>query len=779
MTLNEKILTFMRKDAYKPLSAEDLAEEMGLKAKELADFWSALDKLEEEAAIIKTRYGKYGAPERMNLVVGTLDVHAKGFGFVIPDNPAEPDVYIPSDSLLNAMNKDRVAARIHSQAAGLRREGEVIRIIRRANLQLVGTFETSRHFGFVIPDDARINQDIFVPKDDWNGAKSGAKVTVEITKWPEKKRSAEGRIVEILGYKGDPGLEVTAIIKNHQLPLRFPSEVEEAASMIEQSIREAEIAGRRDLRAVPMVTIDSEDARDLDDAVDVQRMANGRYMLGVHIADVSHYVQENSILDMEARQRGTSVYLVDRVLPMLPPRLSNGICSLNAGEDRLAMSVQMEIDPHGRVLQYEIFPSVIRVLRRLSYNIVRQILVERDELLRAEYRDLVPQIEEMEGLCHVLRQRRMSRGAIDFDFPELKVKLDEKGRPLAIVKRVRTIAESIIEEFMLVANETVAEHMHSLGVPFVFRVHEEPAQEKMMKLNNLLHSFGQRISGTDDVQPMALQKILTRIAGRPEERIISTVMLRSLKQARYQPENVGHFGLAAAYYTHFTSPIRRYPDLIVHRLIRETLQKGGISPKRREKLAVILPEITQHSSLQERAAAEAERDTVDLKMVEYMTQFINDEFDGVINGVTAFGLFVELENGVEGLVHVSSMDDDYYHYMEEQYALIGERSRKVYRLGDEIKVILIKANPEERSIDFCLFPQTLPVRRMNRASAERGFGDRKAKGKNGEKKSAAQKEKSARLKSKTAESKSVKKKKTEKKKPSLAVKKASGTKRKK
>ncbi|MBP1764724.1 MAG: rnr [Firmicutes bacterium] len=751
MTLDEKILTFMREDAYRPLSAEDLAEEMELKAKDLADFWSILDKLEAEAAIIKTRFGKYGVPERMNLVVGTLSAHAKGFGFVVPDNPAEPDVYIPSDALLNAMNKDRVVARIHSQATGLRREGEIIRIVRRANLQVVGTFETSRHFGFVTPDDARITQDIFIPREDWNEAKSGARVTVEITKWPEKKRNAEGKIIEILGYKGDPGLEITAIIKSHQLPLRFPAEVEQAAMHVEQTIQESEIAGRRDLRSVPMVTIDSEDARDLDDAVDVQKLPNGRYLLGVHIADVSYYVQENSLLDQEARQRATSVYLVDRVLPMLPPRLSNGICSLNAGEDRLAMSIQMEIDPLGRVLQYEIFPSVIRVKTRLSYTIVRQIVADRDETLRQEYKELVPQIEEMEGLCHILRQRRMKRGAIDFDFPELKVKLDEQGRPLAIVKRVRTIAESIIEEFMLVANETVAEHMHGLGVPFVFRVHEEPAQEKMEKLNKLLHTFGQRISGTDDVQPIALQKVLARIAGRPEERIISTVMLRSLKQAKYQPENVGHFGLAATYYTHFTSPIRRYPDLIVHRLIRETLQKGGISSKRREKLATILPEITLHSSQQERAAADAERDTVDLKLVEYMAQFINDEFDGVISGVTAFGLFVELENGVEGLVHVSAMDDDYYHYLEDQYALIGERTKKTYRLGDDIKVILTKVNAEERSIDFALHPQTMATRRPGRKEAGEPRGYKKASKKADEKKPAAKK-----AKKRTADSRKAK-----------------------
>ncbi|HWQ60816.1 MAG TPA: ribonuclease R, partial [Negativicutes bacterium] len=434
----------------------------------------------------------------------------------------------------------------------------------------------------------------------------------------------------------------------------------------------------------------------------VERGKNGRFLLGVHIADVSHYVRENTPLDDEARERGTSVYLVDRVLPMLPHRLSNGICSLNAGVDRLAMSVQMEIDSNGRVLAYEIFPSVIRVHTRLSYNIVRRILAEDDEELKAEYRPLLGQLAEMERLCSILRQRRLSRGAIDFDFPELKVRLDERGRPTAIEKRTRSIAESVVEEFMLAANETVAEHMDKLGVPFVFRVHEEPDPEKMVKLNNLLHNFGQGLRKPDEIRPKALQRVLDRVAGRPEERLISTVMLRSLKQARYEAANLGHFGLAATYYTHFTSPIRRYPDLIVHRILRDTFASGDISARRRQKLAAVLPEIALHSSQRERAAAEAERETTDLKKVEYMAQFVGEEFAGTISGVTAFGLFVELENGIEGLAHVSGMDDDYYRYDEERYALLGQRTGKVYRLGDAARVTLVKVNPAERTIDFVL-----------------------------------------------------------------------------
>lgn len=703
MELADRILEFMREEAYRPLTAEDLAAGMNIRGKELEEFWQVLDKLEGEAAIIKTRYGKFGVPDRMNLVVGKFSATSKGFGFILPEKQELEDVFIPPDALGGAMHGDRVVARMHKRhASGKGIEGEIIRVVTRANTKVVGTFEASRNFGFVLPDDRRIGRDIFIPKDQFNGAKAGAKVVVEIVEWPHKQKSAEGRIVEVLGQQGDPGIEILSIIKNHNLPTEFPPEVERAASRVTTTISEDDLLGRRDLRDQLVVTIDGEDAKDLDDAVHVERLKNGRYLLSVHIADVSHYVRENTPLDNEARARGTSVYLVDRVLPMLPPRLSNGICSLNAGEDRLALSAQMEIDGRGQVIRHEIFPSVIRVKTRLTYNIVRQIVADHDEALREKYADLVGPLEEMERLCRILRDRRMRRGAIDFDFPEIKVKLDAEGHPIAIEKRIRSIAESIIEEFMLVANETVAEHMHSLGVPSMFRVHEEPDEEKMSRLNVLLSNFGQHLPKTEEIEPMALQRVLSKIAGRPEERIISTVMLRSLKQARYDAENLGHFGLAATYYTHFTSPIRRYPDLIVHRLIRETFSTGDISAKRRQKLSTMLPEIALHSSERERAAAEAERATVDLKKVEYMAQFVGEEFEGIISGVTAFGFFVEITNGIEGLVRVSSMDDDYYRYVEEQYALIGERTSNIYQLGNSVKVIVAKVNPAERTIDYVL-----------------------------------------------------------------------------
>jgi len=706
MMLKDRIVEFMTKEAYKPLTAEDLAEEMELKGLELKELWNVLRELENDATIIKTRYDKYGVPERMNLIVGKLSTSTKGFGFVIPDKvkmPDEKDVFIPPDAMMSAMHHDRVVVRVHGLTGqGKSRDGEIIRIIERANPRIVGTFEASRNFGFVTPDDLRLGDDIFIPKDDKNIVKDGSKVVVEITKWPEKKRSAEGKIIEVLGSKGDTGIEILSIIKRHNLPIEFPENVQKAAEKAPDTISEEEIAGRRDLRHLPIVTIDGEDAKDLDDGVYVEKLKNGNYFLGVYIADVSHYIREDSILDQEARSRGTSVYLVDRVLPMLPRRLSNGICSLNAGEDRLAMSAEMEVDAQGQVVKYDIFPSVIRIKKRFTYTVVRNILVDHDEALMADNQEFLGQLDDMKGLCLTLRERRMRRGAIDFDLPELKVKLDDTGKPIDIVKRVRSLAESIVEEFMLLANETVAEHMQKLNVPFIFRVHEEPDEEKMVKLNNLLHNFGQGLTRLDEIEPGALQKVLTRIAGRPEERIISTVMLRSLKQARYESQNIGHFGLAATYYTHFTSPIRRYPDLIVHRIIRDTFATGTVSAKRKDKLTAILPEIAMHSSERERAAAEAERETVSLKTAEYMAQFVGDTFEGIINGVTAFGIFVELDNGVEGLVRVSSMEDDYYQYVEEQYALIGERTHKTYRLGDAAKVILTRVNAEERNIDFVL-----------------------------------------------------------------------------
>lgn len=639
----------------------------------------------------------------MKTVEGRLQMSGRSFGFVIPSDPKEPDIYVPRDGLINAMHGDQVVVKVLESpgSEGRKAEGKISKILNRANTRIAGLFQIKKGQAAVIPTHTKLSDHIMVPRRAANGARAGDEVIVEVTRWPQPGKTAQGKVVEILGRQGAPGVDVLSVMAVHGLPQAFPPAVERASEQIPASIAPSELKDRRDLRNLPIVTIDSEDAKDLDDAVHVENVGTDRYRLGVHIADVSHYVRENNPLDLEARQRGTSVYLVDRVIPMLPARLSNGICSLNQGEDRLALSALMDFDRQGRVLSYEIFPSVIRVRTRLSYTIVRRILAEQDVRLRNEYASLVPMLEEMERLAAILRQKRQRRGAIDFDLPEIKVKLDQNGHTVGIEKRDRTVAESIIEEFMLAANEIVAEHMFRRDVPFIYRVHADPDPEKMLKLADLLRSVGQRPGAWTAVKPRDLQHALLQLEGRPEEKMISTVMLRSLKQARYETENAGHFGLAAEYYTHFTSPIRRYPDLIVHRLIRETLT-GPLSSERRDQLNAKLPQIAADSSDRERSAAEAERESVDMKTAEYMVQFIGEEFPATISGVTAFGIFVELENGVEGLVHISALDDDYYILHEEQFSLIGERMKKSYRLGDSVTVRLIGASPSERTIDFTL-----------------------------------------------------------------------------
>ncbi|MHC1718297.1 MAG: ribonuclease R [Acidaminococcaceae bacterium] len=709
------ILEFMRGNCYAPLNAEELIAEIPIEGPQLSEFWKSLLELEANGEIVKTRFATFGLPEKMGLVAGRFQLTSKGFGFVIPDNKGEgPDVFIPPRALNGAMNNDRVMARVESRASGKKPEGEIIRIITRANNKVVGVFIKTGDFGFVVPDDKRIGQDIYVARKNFGGAKPNQKVVVEVTTWPEERKSAEGKIIEILGNLGDVGLEILSIIKQNDLPLEFPEAVINASKRVPKTIKEADLKGRRDVRSLPLVTIDGEDAKDLDDAVYVSRQGED-FLLGVYIADVSHYVKENAILDQEARERGTSVYLVDRVIPMLPERLSNGICSLNAGEDRLAMSCEMLIDYKGRVKAYEIFPSVIRVLHRLNYREVREILVNKDADLMDKYDKVIPMLEEMEKLCKLLRNKRMLRGAIDFDIPEQKVLLDEEGRPREIVQRVRSISESIIEEFMLSANETVARHMSNQEWPFVYRVHDIPNEDKMTDLAKLLNNFNVKMPLSDEIKPIEIQKALKQIEGRPEERLVSTVALRSLKQAVYQVDNVGHFGLAAEYYTHFTSPIRRYPDLIVHRLLREWMHNHELSSKHRDKLETELDEIATHSSIRERAAADAERATVDLKKTEYMAGHIGEEFEGTISGVTAFGMFVELANGVEGLVHISSLTDDYYEFQEQQYSLIGQHTRKVYRLGDKVTIEVLQVNISERNIDFIMAGQSAQMREHLRA----------------------------------------------------------------
>ena len=735
----DRLLQFMKEESYKPMTVQELEEVLGIK--ESADFKSfvkALVQMEEQALVIRTRNNRYGLPEKMNLVRGKLTAHAKGFAFVTPEEPGMDDIFIPPHETKNAMHGDLVLVRVSSVSSGSRREGTVEKIIERGLNEIVGTYSKSNHYGFVIPDDKKITNDIFIPNNASMGAVDGHKVVVKITAYPEGRVSAEGEVIQILGHKNDPGVDILSIIHSNGLPLEFPQDVLEQAQQTPETIAESDLENRRDLRDQVIVTIDGADAKDLDDAVTVTELENGNYKLGVHIADVSHYVTEGSPIDREAFDRGTSVYLVDRVIPMIPHRLSNGICSLNPKVDRLTLSCDMEIDAEGQVVKHEIFQSVIKTTERMTYSDVNKILVDQDEELRNHYEPLVPMFERMEKLASILREKRMKRGAIDFDFKESKVLVDEEGHPTDVILRERSVAEKLIEEFMLVANETVAEHFHWMDVPFIYRIHEDPKEEKLQRFFEFITNFGLVVKGkANAIHPRALQEIIEAVEGKPEEMVVSTVMLRSMQQAKYHEESLGHFGLSTEFYTHFTSPIRRYPDLIVHRLIRTYLIEGDLRPETRDKWNILLPEIAEHTSKRERRAVDAERETDDLKKTEFMLDKVGEEYDGIISSVTNFGMFVELENTIEGLVHVSAMNDDYYRFEERHLAMIGERTAKVFRIGDEVRVKVIKVDKDERAIDFEIAGMKNTRRRENNEMRVFKAGSRDRKGGKGTSSSAS------------------------------------------
>lgn len=699
MITRDEIIAYMEQKSYRPLGYLELKEALNVSEKDETAFARLLGRMEKEGDIVQTRKGKYGLPRMMNLVRGVISISPRGFGILRPDEHTEGEIFVYGRDLNGAMHHDRVMVRINRTGAGGQRpEGEVIRALERAHRQVVGTFRKLRPLPQVIPDDPRLLYPVYVKPKTKMRVNDGDKVLVEITVWPDKDRYPEGRIIEVLGGKGEPGLDVLCIIRKFQLRDEFPSQVVKEARRVAVLPGEDELAQRRDLREWKMVTIDGEDAKDLDDAVSIERTQGG-YRLGVHIADVSHYVSEGGVLDKEAFRRGTSVYLTDRVLPMLPPELSNGICSLNAGEDRLAVSVVMDIDEKGEVRNYEIFKSVIRVKERMTYTDVNKILLENDPDLRTRYSELVPDFEVMGELCRILRKRRMDKGALDFDFPETKIIVDEKGWPVAVARMERQLAEMIIEEFMIKANEVVAEHLYSLKVPTLYRVHERPDEDSIRELNRVLGVFGHRVAERE-VQPKHFQEILEKIKDRPEERTVSTIILRSMRHARYAPQPLGHFGLASAYYTHFTSPIRRYPDLVVHRVLTYLLEKGAIPAKKRTAWEMKMPLCGEHSTLREITAEEAERESADLKKAQYMKQFVGEFFDAVVSSVTSFGLFVELENTVEGLVHVSSMADDYYEFDDRSFSLTGRHTGKRFRIGDRVRVQLVNVNIDEAKIDF-------------------------------------------------------------------------------
>ncbi|WP_028777966.1 ribonuclease R [Shimazuella kribbensis] len=704
----QKILQFLEQEAYKPLTFSEIVEMLNMRGQE-EELTSLLQELESNGQVIKTKNERYGTPDRMNLIKGKVQGNAKGFAFVIADKSDLKDIYIHSSDMNGAMDGDIVLVRVFNKKKQDRRpEGEITRIVKRGRSQVVGVFRSiNEHFGFVVPDDRRLPADIFIPTEHRMGAENGQKVVVKLSHFPSDRNSAEGEIIEIIGNKDDPGVDIVSIIRKHGLPEKFPPEVEEEAEAISETISDKDLLGRHDIRQRVMVTIDGEDAKDLDDAVSVERLPNGNIRLGVHIADVGYYVKEGSALDREAYERGCSVYLVDRVIPMLPKRLSNGICSLNPQVDRLTMTCDMEIDKRGEVVAYDIYPSVICTNERMTYRNVQKILEEHDAELIERYRSLVPHFELMAELADRLRTKRIRRGAVDFNFTEAKIIVDENGKPVDIVKRPRSVAERLIEEFMLSANETVAEHYNRLEVPFVYRIHENPDAEKLQSFYQFVTTFGYRMKGkADKVKPRALQDLLLKISGRPEETVISTVMLRSMKQAKYSTENAGHFGLAANFYSHFTSPIRRYPDLLIHRVMRELYNEGTLSSERMEQLQLFLSDASEQSSVRERVAVDAERETDDLKQAEFMTEHVGEEYEGTISGVTSFGIFVELENTIEGLVHVSFLNDDYYRYEEKYYCLIGERTGRVLRIGDKVKIKVSGVNMEERKIDFELLEHT-------------------------------------------------------------------------
>ncbi len=694
------ILDMIKAPNYVPMKIKEIIMILQVPPSDRQELEEIIGELISEGKIIRTKRGKFAVPITYNLVSGTFQGHPKGFGFLIQEGE-EKDIFIPASGVNGALHKDKVMCKItRPESEGKRAEAEIIEILSRGPESLVGTYEQSQNFGFVVPDDQKYARDIFIPKKYTKGAVTGHKVLVNITDWAEEKRNPEGKIVSILGHINDPGVDILSIIYQYELPREFPADVMQEIEDIPTEVPDRDKRGRTDLRNVQMVTIDGEDAKDLDDAISLEVMPNGNYKLGVHIADVTHYVKERSPLDKEAYERGTSIYLVDRVIPMLPHKLSNGICSLNAHVDRLALTCMMEIDKSGNVQSHEIMETVINIDARMTYTNVKKILADDDEDLKREYADFVPMFKNMEVLSTALRNKRMKGGAIDFDFPETKVILDKDGTPLEMRPYDRNVATKIIEDFMLICNQTIAEDYFWQEKPFVYRSHEDPDPEKILSLTSFINNFGYQMKGAGaKVHPKDMQKVLAEVSGKPEESIISHLLLRSMKQARYTAECNGHFGLAAKYYCHFTSPIRRYPDLQIHRIIKTNLHHE-LKGKKEASLFERMPEVSKQCSLRERRAEEAERETIKLKKAEYMEQFISKMFEGKITGTTSWGCYVELPNTVEGLVHVTEMSDDYYIYQEEEHRFIGERTKKVYRLGDKVYVQVIKTDLMTKTIDF-------------------------------------------------------------------------------
>lgn len=732
-TLKEKIIFFIENERKKSFSMEEIAQGLGLqKSEDFKLLVQTIAQMEREQSVVFTKKGKVKLPLKPVLIEGTFRANERGFGFVTID-PEEDDIYIPKEATGYAMDGDTVAIDIiktADTAMDRGEEGKVVEIRKRATTQLAGEFvayteeeisETDL-YGVVIPKDKKLNQFKVYAAAEGIRPVDGSIVMVELTHYPEKNyaTSLEGIVKQVIGHKNDPGMDILSIVVSNGIPTKFPDDVLAEADQVPDTINEKDLVGRRDLREQLIVTIDGEDAKDLDDAVTVKKLANGNYFLGVHIADVSNYVTEGSQLDREAYERGTSVYLTDRVIPMIPQRLSNGICSLNPHVPRLTMSCEMEIDPNGQVVSHDIFPSVIQTTERMTYTAVNQILEEQDEQVMERYKQLVPMFQEMQELHQILEEMRIRRGAISFEDREAKILVEPDGQPTDILLRSRGVGERLIESFMLAANETVAEHFNKRNFPFIYRIHEQPKEEKMQRFFDFASALGIVVRGTKGtITPKDLQKVIENVEDKPESAVINTMLLRSMQQARYSEDNFGHYGLAAEYYTHFTSPIRRYPDLIVHRLIRSYGQDP--SEANQTYWENELPEIAEHSSKMERRAVEAEREVDAMKKAEYMMDKVGEEFEGIISSVVKFGLFIELPNTIEGLIHINELKQDYFHFIENHLALVGERTGLTFKIGQKVRVKVIKADPEERAIDFELIDaeEIVPLERPKTSNKNR------------------------------------------------------------
>jgi ribonuclease R len=724
MLSRDQILTLMREHVHHPAGLRELVQILKVPREERATFKRHVTSLVSSGDLIHIRGHRFGLPEKMDLYVGRLQMHQAGYGFVTPERPLEPaggDIYVSGPNLHEAMQGDRVVVRIERIKDGGRVEGRIIRILERANERIVGRYDRDENgMGYVAPFDRRVLMDIFIPSGQEGGASPGDMVTVELTRWPTSTRTAIGRVAEALGDVNAPGVDTEIIIRKYGIPDAHADDVIAEAVRLGHAVAERDLRGRTDFRGVPTVTIDGEHARDFDDAITLETLPNGHYWLGVHIADVSHYVKEGSGLDREAYERATSVYFPERAVHMFPSELSTGLCSLNPHVDRLVQSCLMEVDRHGRVVRHEFHDGVIRSDERMTYTAVNGILTDRDPELLARYAPLVPMFELMRDLFQVLNDARRRRGSIDFDLHEAEVIIDEGGVIEAIIALERNVAHRLIEEFMLLANETVASFLEAQSAPSLYRVHEEPDLLKVERFEEFISGFGYSLGApATAVGPKHFQKLLERIHGKPEEKPIAFLMLRTMQKARYAPKNLGHFGLAASSYTHFTSPIRRYPDLVVHRALR-AVRHGQLSEELREEWTEELPEMARHTSEMERRADDAERELLQWKKVKFMADKVGDEFEGYVTGVAAFGLFVQLiEHYVEGLVHVSTMADDYYRFLESAHMLRGENTQKTYRLGDKVTVQVIRVNMEVRQIDLGLAEILDRVRAGERGSRRR------------------------------------------------------------